>query len=225
MTKAGIELSEMADGSAVTTLSVDEAGSQTYYVKLTSEPSADVTVAISGHDGTDLMLDNDGDASTDFSELTFMMENWNAAQAVMMTAAVDGDGDDDIVTLVHTASSSDMDYDSASVNLEVTVTDVTQTNLEDANELPKEIALDQNYPNPFNPSTLIRFALPESETVTLRVYDTLGRPAATLLDQKPHTAGTHTVRFDGAGLASGVYLYRLEVGASVLMTRYMQLIK
>ena len=225
MTKAGIELSEMADGSAVTTLSVDEAGSQTYYVKLTSEPSADVTVAISGHDGTDLMLDNDGDASTDFSELTFTMENWNAAQAVMMTAAVDGDGDDDIVTLMHTASSSDMAYDSASVNLEVTVTDVTQTNLEDANELPKEIALDQNYPNPFNPSTLIRFALPESETVTLRVYDTLGRPAATLLDQKPHTAGTHTVRFDGAGLASGVYLYRLEVGASVLMTRYMQLIK
>ncbi|MYI43272.1 MAG: family 16 glycosylhydrolase [Rhodothermaceae bacterium] len=225
MTKAGIELSEMADGSAVTTLSVDEAGSQTYYVKLTSEPSADVKVAISGHDGTDLMLDNDGDASTDFSELTFTMENWNAAQAVMMTAAVDGDGDDDIVTLMHTASSSDMAYDSVSVNLEVTVTDVTQTNFEDANELPKEIALDQNFPNPFNPSTSIRFALPESETVTLRVYDTLGRPAATLLDQKPHTAGTHTVRFDGAGLASGVYLYRLEVGASVLMTRYMQLIK
>ncbi|MCY3614213.1 MAG: family 16 glycosylhydrolase [Bacteroidetes bacterium] len=225
MTKAGIELSEMADGSAVTTLSVDEAGSQTYYVKLTSEPSADVKVAISGHDGTDLMLDNDGDASTDFSELTFTMENWNAAQAVMMTAAVDGDGDDDIVTLMHTASSSDMAYDSVSVNLEVTVTDVTQTNFEDANELPKEIALDQNFPNPFNPSTSIRFALPESETVTLRVYDTLGRPAATLLDQKPHTAGTHTVHFDGAGLASGVYLYRLEVGASVLMTRYMQLIK
>ncbi len=223
--KEGIELSEMADGSAVTTLSVLEAGSQTYYVKLTSEPSADVIVAITGHDGTDLVLDNDGDASTDFSGLTFTMENWNTAQAVMMTAAVDGDGDDDMVTLVHTASSSDMAYDSVSVNLEVTVTDVTQTNLEDANELPKEIALDQNYPNPFNPSTSIRFALPESETVTLRVYDTLGRPAATLLDQKPHTAGTHTVRFDGAGLASGVYLYRLEVGASVLMTRYMQLIK
>ena len=225
MTMAGIELSEMADGSAVTTLSVDEAGSQTYYIKLTSEPSADVTVAITGHDGTDLVLDNDGDVSTDFSGLTFTMENWNAAQAVIMTAAVDGDGDDDIVTLVHTASSSDMAYDSASVNLEVTVTDVTQTNLEDANELPREIALDQNYPNPFNPSTSIRFALPESETVTLRVYDTLGRPAATLLDQKPHTAGTYTVRFDGAGLASGVYLYRLEIGASVLMTRYMQLIK
>ena len=87
MTKAGIELSEMADGSAVTSLSVLEAESQTYYVKLTSEPSADVTVAITGHDGTDLVLDNDGDASTDFSGLTFTMENWNAAQAVIMTAA------------------------------------------------------------------------------------------------------------------------------------------
>lgn len=225
MMSAEIELLEIAAGSAITTLSVDEAGSQTYYVKLTSEPSADVMVAITGQAGTDLTLDNDGDASTDFSGLTFTMANWNAAQAVMMMAAIDGDGDDDMVTLMHTASSSDMDYDGKSATLEVTVTDVTQTNLEDANELPKEIALDQNYPNPFNPSTSIRFALPESEIVTLRVYDSLGRPVATLLDQKPHTAGTHTVRFNGAGLASGLYLYRLEVGTSVLMTRHMQLIK
>lgn len=223
--RAEIELYEMAAGAAITTLSVDEAGSQTYYVKLTSEPSADVMVAITGQAGTDLTLDNDGDPSTDFSGLTFTMQNWNTAQAVMMTAAIDGDGDDDMVTLVHTASSTDMDYDGKTMNLEVTVTDVTQTSLEDANELPKEIALDQNYPNPFNPSTSIRFALPESETVTLRVYDTLGRPVATLLNQKPYTAGTHTVSFDGTGLASGVYLYRLEVGASVMKTRYMQLIK
>ena len=225
MMRAEIELSEMAAGAAITTLSVDEAGSQTYYVKLTSEPSADVMVAITGQAGTDLTLDNDGDPSTDFSGLTFTMQNWDTAQAVMMTAAIDGDGDDDMVTLVHTASSGDMDYDGKTMNLEVTVTDVTQTSLDDANELPKEIALDQNYPNPFNPSTSIRFALPESESVTLRVFDTLGRPVATLLNQKPHTAGTHTVSFDGAGLASGVYIYRLEVGASVVMTRYMQLIK
>ena len=225
MMRADIELSEMAAGSVITNLFVNEAGSQTYYVKLTSEPSADVMVAVTGQAGTDLMLDNDGDASTDFSGLTLTTQNWNAAQAVTMMAAVDGDGDDDMVTLMHTASSDDMDYDGKSVALEVTVIDVTQTNLEDANELPKEIALDQNYPNPFNPNTLIQFALPESETVTLRVYDTLGRPVATLLNQKPYTAGTHTVRFDGAGLASGVYLYRLEVGASVLMTRYMQLVK
>ena len=225
MMRAEIELSEMAAGAAITTLSVDEAGSQTYYVKLTSEPTADVMVAITGQDGTDLTLDNDGDASTDFSGLTFTMQNWDTAQAVMMTAAIDGDGDDDMVTLVHTASSTDMDYDGKTMNLEVTVTDVTQTSLEDANELPKEIALDQNYPNPFNPSTSIQFALPESETVTLRVFDTLGRPVATLLNQKPHTAGMHTVSFEGSGLASGVYIYRLEVGASVVMTRYMQLIK
>ena len=101
----------------------------------------------------------------------------------------------------------------------------TRTDVAEAQEIPEEITLEQNYPNPFNPSTSIRFTLPASESVTLRVYDTLGRSVATLLDQKPHTAGTHTVRFDGAGLASGVYLYRLEVGASVLMTRYMQLIK
>ncbi len=92
-------------------------------------------------------------------------------------------------------------------------------------ELPGEIVLDQNYPNPFNPSTSIQFSLPASETVTLRVFDAMGRTVATLLDRKPHMAGKYTVQFNGAGLASGVYFYRLETGSSVLMTRRMLLIK
>ncbi len=101
----------------------------------------------------------------------------------------------------------------------------TRTNIARVKELPDEIVLDQNYPNPFNPSTLIQFSLPASETVTLRVFDSLGRTVATLLDRKLHTAGKHTVQFNAAGLASGVYLYRLETGSSVLMTRRMTLIK
>lgn len=101
----------------------------------------------------------------------------------------------------------------------------TRTDIAETKALPDQIVLEQNYPNPFNPSTSIRFSLPASETVTLRVFDSLGRTVVTLLDQKLHAAGTHTVQFNAEGLASGVYLYRLEAGSSVLMTRPMLFVK
>ena len=225
MTAAGISFSAMADGSAITTLALNEGTSQTYYVKLASQPTADVTVAITGQAGTSLTLDNDGNAETEFTGLTFTSANWATAQPVMVMSAVDLDGDNESVTLVHTATSDDTAYGGMSFNLAVTVTDVTQTSVEDADGIPDEIALDQNYPNPFNPSTLIQFALPESEVVTLRVFDSMGRTVATLLNQQPYTAGRYTIEFNGSELASGIYLYRLETGSSVLMTRRMTLVK
>jgi hypothetical protein len=74
---------------------------------------------------------------------------------------------------------------------------------------PTTYALDQNYPNPFNPSTLIRFELPEASRVRLAVYNLLGEQVALLVnEQRP--AGVYEQRFDAAGLASGVYFYRME---------------
>jgi hypothetical protein len=73
---------------------------------------------------------------------------------------------------------------------------------------PQAFVLDQNYPNPFNPQTQIRFTLPERAAVSLKVYDLLGREAATLLDGET-AAGAYTVPFDASGLAAGVYIYRL----------------
>ena len=72
----------------------------------------------------------------------------------------------------------------------------------------------QNYPNPFNPATTIRYTLQEEGPVSLRVYDLLGREVAVLLDGREN-AGAHSVVFDGRGLASGVYFYRLETGSFV----------
>jgi hypothetical protein len=94
--------------------------------------------------------------------------------------------------------------------------------------LPEAVTLAQNYPNPFRPSTEIAFTLAESASVTLQVYDVLGRRVATLVDGELPT-GTHTVTWDGgddAGrrVASGTYLYRLETGSQSL-SRTMTLLK
>jgi hypothetical protein len=79
----------------------------------------------------------------------------------------------------------------------------------DLENLPASFQLDQNYPNPFNPSTTVRYHLPILSHVKLVVYDLLGRDVAVLVDD-PHPPGTYDVRFDGTGLAGGVYMYRLQ---------------
>jgi hypothetical protein len=75
--------------------------------------------------------------------------------------------------------------------------------------VPSRFALSQNYPNPFNPSTLIRYELPVTSRVTLKLYDALGRPVNVLIDNVEE-AGERMVGVNGAGLASGVYYYRFE---------------
>ncbi len=75
-------------------------------------------------------------------------------------------------------------------------------------QVPARFALGQNFPNPFNPSTRISYAIPASGRTTLTVYDVRGRQVQTLVDGFQQ-AGNHEAEFGSAGLASGVYLYRL----------------
>ena len=76
---------------------------------------------------------------------------------------------------------------------------------------PKDFKLSQNYPNPFNPATKIEFSLPKPAFVTLKIYNLLGEEVTTLIAEKRET-GIHKFSWDASGLASGVYLYRLEAG-------------
>jgi len=76
--------------------------------------------------------------------------------------------------------------------------------------VPAEYSLEQNYPNPFNPTTTIRFSIVEPQFTTLNVYDVLGREVAVLVHEWK-APGTYQVVFDGTGLASGVYYYRLQI--------------
>jgi dienelactone hydrolase len=87
-----------------------------------------------------------------------------------------------------------------------TVTDVEQTPL-----LPARFRLEQNYPNPFNPATTIQYDVPSRARVALAVYNILGQRVAELVNGEKN-AGHYETRFDASGLASGMYLYRLQAG-------------
>ncbi len=91
-----------------------------------------------------------------------------------------------------------------------------------ARALPAEFTLYQNYPNPFNPSTKIAFSLPRSAVASLKVYDMLGREAATIVNGYT-TSGTHEVQFDATNLASGVYIYKLTSGSFTELKKMMLL--
>ncbi|MEO8447702.1 MAG: T9SS type A sorting domain-containing protein, partial [bacterium] len=83
--------------------------------------------------------------------------------------------------------------------------------------------LQQNYPNPFNPVTNLKFLIPHSEFVTLKVYNTLGMEVEVLVNENL-TPGKYEVRFDGINFASGIYFYRIKAGEFV-DTKRMMLIK
>jgi hypothetical protein len=82
---------------------------------------------------------------------------------------------------------------------------------DEASELPSHFTLLQNYPNPFNPSTTIKYELSKSSEVRLTVFDMLGREVSVLVNER-RNAGVHQVKFDGSGLSSGVYVYRIQAG-------------
>jgi len=83
------------------------------------------------------------------------------------------------------------------------------TSVEQIAEIPANFNLEQNYPNPFNPSTMIRYSMPHSGWVHLKVFNLMGEEVATLVNQV-HSAGTFECRFDAGALASGMYFYRLQ---------------
>jgi hypothetical protein len=89
--------------------------------------------------------------------------------------------------------------------------------------VPTEYALSQNYPNPFNPSTQIKFSIAGNNMTRLTIFDALGREVAVLVDQELNT-GNYNYTWDAAGMASGIYFYRLEAGTFV-QTQKMLLLK
>ncbi|MDH3267924.1 MAG: YCF48-related protein [Ignavibacteria bacterium] len=94
---------------------------------------------------------------------------------------------------------------------------------EQNNGVPTEYNLTQNYPNPFNPSTTIKYSIPQSSNVVIKVFDVLGNEIETLVnEEKP--VGTYELTWNAPNLPSGVYFYQLRAG-SFVETKKMVLIK
>ncbi|MBN2011618.1 lamin tail domain-containing protein [candidate division KSB1 bacterium] len=83
--------------------------------------------------------------------------------------------------------------------------------------VPRDFVVHQNYPNPFNPSTTIRYELPATADVTIRIYDMTGRQVKTLV-QNTQSAGAHSILWDatddaGNPVSSGVYFYMVQTNS------------
>jgi hypothetical protein len=89
--------------------------------------------------------------------------------------------------------------------------------------LPSKPKLYANYPNPFNPMTTLKYDLSAKGHVRLSVFNILGQEVAVLLDAQKE-AGSYSIQFNAAQIASGVYFYRMEAG-SYAETRKMLLLK
>jgi hypothetical protein len=83
--------------------------------------------------------------------------------------------------------------------------------------------LSQNYPNPFNPTTTIKYQIAKAGFVTLKVYNILGKEVATLVNEEKQP-GNYYADFNGSGLSSGIYFYRISSG-SFISTKKMILLK
>ena len=106
----------------------------------------------------------------------------------------------------------------------VTYGDTLLTGVESvSSEVPDSYSLGQNYPNPFNPNTVISYQLPVISDVVIKVYDVRGREVRTLVNERMQ-AGMYEATFDGTGMNSGVYFYRM-ISEGFTETKKMLLIK
>ena len=92
------------------------------------------------------------------------------------------------------------------------------------NIIPENYNVSQNFPNPFNPSTIIKYQIPQNSFVSLKVYNSLGQEAATLINGMVN-AGSYEVQLNASDLSSGVYYYVIKAGENFVQTKKMILIK
>jgi hypothetical protein len=94
---------------------------------------------------------------------------------------------------------------------------------DDDHQLIRSYSLDPAYPNPFNPTTTIEFSIPQTEFVTVKVYNLVGHEITTLINDELST-GNHNIKWDGSHQPSGLYFIQIESG-SFIKTRKMVLLK
>ncbi|HEX9614886.1 MAG TPA: T9SS type A sorting domain-containing protein, partial [Bacteroidota bacterium] len=129
-------------------------------------------------------------------------------------------GNEEIIFLARPSSAGSVSYTTTSPSVLNLPTSVER--LGDGNR-PSEFALEQNYPNPFNPATTIEFTVLNSGSVSLKVFDLLGREVA-VLAQGQMSAGTYRATFSAENLTGGIYFYTLQTSDGSV-TKKMTLLK
>lgn len=111
----------------------------------------------------------------------------------------------------------------ASMGMTGTITVQNPVGVDDEEFLADQFELKQNYPNPFNPSTKIKFVVPYTSFVSIKVYDVIGNEVATLVNEVK-SAGNYDVEFSAENLPSGTYVYQLITGGFI-QSKKMTLLK
>jgi hypothetical protein len=197
-------------------------------------PGASFADSTAFFQGMFMWSDDGGDTWSDpevFTPTSTPSLDWRFA-SIVPVAPVNPAPDDDIIT-VHLAMQGDPMPASTANGWNIMppsitaqyyhfTTDILVVGVDD-DLIANSFDLEQNYPNPFNPSTTINYTLGERSAVTLKVYDVLGNEVANLVNTTQE-AGKHSINFDGANLASGLYIYSLNAG-NFISSKKMMLLK
>ena len=149
--------------------------------------------------------------------------NWKVGDRIPFTIGInDNDGDGRVGMIFYYPQPTEQAYQNVAAWGYTWISDDV-TGVNDQPNTVNTYNLSQNYPNPFNPTTQIQYSIAEAGLVSVKVFDILGREVANLVNRQ-QAAGTYTVDFNANGLATGVYIYRVESG-SFQATKKMILLK
>ena len=159
-----------------------------------------------------------------FSSVEYTKTNLYQYNNIGYSVNTDGIGNKKVKIRLSVEDNVEAEYTIAQIIADETILGKTNyTEISYLGELSVETyELAQNYPNPFNPETVIYYQIPESGEVSLKVYDMLGRELRTLVNQTQNQ-GRYEVKFNARDLASGVYIYRLQVNDFVTSKKMMLL--
>ena len=157
---AGVTVSK----SALTVTEEDTTGN-TYTLVLDTRPTANVTVTVAGHGGTDVTLTSSSFTSSTPSSsiLTFTTANWNLAQTVTVKADNDTDTTNDMVTLTHSAASADSNYGGITIGSVV----VTVADNDTARVTGADVTSSPASDNTYGTGEMIQFTVTFNQDVTV----------------------------------------------------------
>ncbi len=175
--------------------------------------TADYYLAIINTGVADLNVSNIVSTNSQFtvgqSSMVLAPENYGYLRITFASQATVG-------TFTTTIQLTTNDTDEGFVEIPVTIVVAESISFVGKSQFPRRFLMVKNFPNPFNPATTILYTLPHSSHVVLTVFNARGQKVRELVNRR-QPAGQFPVRFDGSGLASGIYYYRLstENGAKI----------